>query len=128
MPLNNPRSFREEALFQAVCALCGKRGDFHAHHVVDKQTLRGAGLPDDALYDTRNALRLCPRKCHFQFEARMVEIPLNHLLDQNIEYAVEVLGRGKAYNYLRRQYSGSDPRVEAILGGGDGAGTRPVQG
>lgn len=110
----NPASFWNEARFQVSCFICGKPGDFHAHHVVDKQTLRREyGRTGDSLYDTRNAMRL-HRYCHFQFENSRAEIPLTKLKDCMIEYAVEVMGL-RAYDYLKRYYSGDDERVEAIL-------------
>lgn len=110
----NPRSFWEEARYQMVCALCGKPGDFHAHHVVAKNYLRRSyGLTGDALYDTRNALRM-HRLCHFQFEHAMLELPMTKLLDPNIEYAFEILG-AHAFDYLQRQYTGDDPRVTRAL-------------
>lgn len=110
----NSHSFWLAAQFQAVCFICGKPGDFHAHHVVDKQLLRREyGRTGDALYDTRNAMRL-HRHCHFQFENSRIEIPLKKLKDEMIEYAVEVMGL-RAYDYLKRYYSGDDERVEAII-------------
>lgn len=110
----NPRSFWEEARYQLVCAICGKPGDFHAHHIVDKQVLKNDyGITGDALYDTRNALRL-HRHCHFQFHNGRVEIPLSKLKDEMIEYAQQIMGQ-RAYDYLKRYYSGRDERVEAII-------------
>lgn len=110
----NPSSFWNEARFQLVCFICGKPGDFHAHHVVDKQTLRNDyGITGDAAYDTRNAMRL-HRHCHLQFENSRIDIPLTKLTDSMIEYAQEVMGT-RAYDYLKRYYSGHDERVEAII-------------
>lgn len=115
----NPQSFHAEARWQGVCAWCGKGGPYHAHHVVDQQTLKGLGISGNALYDPRNALRLCARTCHFQFEwggVAKIELPLTHLPDAAIAYAAEVfVDPGKAYNYLTRRYVGSDPRVDALL-------------
>lgn len=118
-PIANPHSFHNEARFQRVCALCElPGGTFQAHHVVDKATLRDkCGLRGNALYDTRNALRLCEglrtRRCHMQFENRRVAIPTSKLLDDNIAYAAEVLGPLRAVSYLRAEYddSAGDPRI-----------------
>lgn len=115
MPVANPESFRLEARFQAVCAACGKAQPYHAHHVVDQAILRNrCGLRGNALYDTRNALRLCQAlgdpgcRCHFQHEGRMRVVKTKELTDGNVEYAFEVLG-DYAPDYLRREYDDSDP-------------------
>lgn len=118
-PIANPKSFREEAKWQRVCAKCGAGGAFHAHHVVDKAILRNrCGLRGNALYDTRNALRLCEgldgKRCHLNFENRGVRLSTRRLTDDNIEYAFEVLG-AYAYDYLRQEYddvTDPDPRLE----------------
>jgi hypothetical protein len=118
-PICDPHSFWEEARYQSVCAMCEKPGEFHAHHVVDKQTLRNrCGIPkkDKRLYDTRNALRLCAGldgdQCHMQFENERIEIPTSKLTDDNIRYAFEKLGVWAA-DYLRQEYDDStpDPRI-----------------
>lgn len=118
----NPSSFRNEAQWQRVCAVteCHRAGPFHAHHVVDQAELRNrCGLRGNALYDTRNSLRLCQslgdanQRCHFQHEGRMRVVKTTELLDQNIEYAFEVLG-AYALDYLRAQYDDTepDPRIQ----------------
>jgi hypothetical protein len=121
VPVANPASFRAEARWQIACAACGAVGvPFHAHHVVDKQTLKSWGISGHALYDTRNAMRLCEgldtRKCHMRFEKKVAgyEIPLTALSDENIEYAFEVGGL-RAYDYLHREYAGPDLRCERKL-------------
>jgi hypothetical protein len=106
--ISDSRSFYLEARSQVVCANCQTGARFHAHHVLDKQTLRKRGEP---LYDTRNALRLCTR-CHMQFEwagPGKVAIPVAKLLDINICYLWEVLGVA-SQNYLTRRYGGLDLR------------------
>lgn len=112
-PICNPRSFREEARFQIVCAVCRKPGRFHAHHVVDKQTLKAYGVTGNRQYDTRNALRLCQTfadaaRCHFSHENRLRIVKTSELLDANIEYAFEVL-KVYAYDFLRQEYDDSEP-------------------
>src|ERR1700757_1303065 len=96
-----------------ICAVCGKGGAFHAHHVVDKGWLKARGMPEN---DTRNALRLCVR-CHMQHEwagPGKVDIPLAKLQDQNICYAFEAMGDGAAV-YLERHYTGLDDRLRRHL-------------
>lgn len=116
----NSQSFHAEAMYQRVCQnpSCNRAGPFHAHHAVDKQTLKGWGVPRVEWDDTRNAMRLCEgldtNRCHFQFENRRIEIPLTALSDDNIEYAFEK-GGARAYDHLKREYSGDDPRVELKL-------------
>lgn len=103
-----------------VCARCGKPGPFHAHHVVDQGTLRSWGIPKKDRHDTRNAMRLCEGldtdHCHMHFEKKKAgfEIPLAKLSDDQIDYAFEV-GGIRAYNFLHREYTGTDPRVERKL-------------
>lgn len=125
MSVQNPASFHDEARWQRVCANCGATGSFHAHHVIDKQTLRrklGCGKRDPRLYDTRNSLRLCeglngPR-CHMNSEwggVSRVKVPTSRLRDANIEYAFEILG-AYAADYLRHEYDdeAGDPRILAL--------------
>lgn len=107
--ISNAASFRAEARWQRVCAICGAGGAFQAHHVVPKHVLRRLGLP---LYDPRNALRLCTQ-CHMLFEwggPGKVPIPVLRLTDQNICYVWETLG--VAVVRLERKYGNfnHDPR------------------
>jgi hypothetical protein len=122
-PVQNPKSFRMEARAQIVCAYCGKARPFQAHHVVDKGELKKVGLKGNALYDTRNALRLCEDitqfiqgRCHYQFENRRIRIATWMLKDCNIEYAFEVLG-AYAFDYLTQEYVGAldDSRIRRQL-------------
>lgn len=113
-PISNPESFWNEARFQRVCQRpdCHQAGAFHAHHVVAKGILRDRHhIPQSRLYDTRLAMRLCPISCHFQFENRMIEIPLTALQPMHFEVAFEFMGMA-AFDYLRGRYSGDDPRLE----------------
>jgi hypothetical protein len=121
--VQDPRSFWLEARSQVVCAYCGKPRSFHAHHAVDRCTLRIYGVTGVAEFDTRNALRLCDDlmdgiegRCHLQFENRRIAISTSMLKDCNIEYAFEIMGAA-AYDYLHREYANADldPRVELQL-------------
>jgi hypothetical protein len=112
--ISNPKSFRNEARWQRVCAVCQKGGDFHAHHVVDKAILKNrCGLRGIQLYDTRNALRLCQalgdpdRRCHFQHENRRRVVKTTELTQENLEYAFLMLGE-YASDYLRDEYDDSE--------------------
>jgi hypothetical protein len=110
--VSNPQSFLAEAQFQRVCAVCGDGGPFHSHHVVSKQALKARGLVD-ALYDPRNALRLCAgldgNQCHMRFENRQLQIPTLSLTFDNICFMWDVLGVA-GVNYLDRYYTGADRR------------------
>lgn len=122
MPVQNTAAFHDEARWQRACANCGATGAFHAHHVVDKQTLKkyisGCSKNDKRLYDTRNALRLCDgldtRRCHMNMEwgNGRVRVSTSKLTDDNIAYAWEILGP-YAIAYLRTNYDDSkaDPRI-----------------
>lgn len=122
--VQDPRSFWLEARSQLVCAYCGKPRPFHAHHAVDRNTLKLYGRTGVALFDTRNALRLCDDllagiegRCHLQFENRRIAVSTLMLKDCNIDYAYEVMGQA-AYDYLRREYAvADDPRVGLQLAG-----------
>jgi hypothetical protein len=109
MAVSNPASFRAEARWQRVCAVCGAGGRYEGHHVVPKQLLRRLKLP---LHDPRNALRLCP-PCHDKFEPGGVyklRIDAKCLTDANMCYLWETLGTTVVQ--LERKYSSieTDPR------------------
>jgi len=109
--ISNPQSFHAEAQFQRVCATCGKAGVFEAHHVVSKQRLKREGY-SGLLYDTRNALRLCP-DCHGRFTGG-TRIPTHALTDDNMCFTWLVLGPA-GQNYLERLYTGIDRRFSLHL-------------
>lgn len=119
-PVCNRPSFRAEATYQRVCAVCLKPGPFNPHHVVYEQDLvRHAGLSGNQLYDTRNALRICTENvtnCHSRHHSRTRTIRTDELTDDNIAYAFEALGEWAA-DYLRRKYDDSsvDLRIERAL-------------
>jgi hypothetical protein len=81
------------------------------HHVVYRQEVRREG---GDIWDGRNALALCD-SCHSRHHARSAVFPIAALRDENFEFARELLGGPKAYEYLRRRYAGADPRLEALL-------------
>jgi len=112
-PIANYESFRAEARYQGLCAVLGTGGDFLAHHVVYEQVLKNRlRLRGNALYDTRNALRLS-KKAHDNHHHAHRKVRTVELLDQNIEYAFVALG-AYAGDYLRRYYDDvtqPDPRI-----------------
>jgi hypothetical protein len=111
-PLGARASFFNEARYQGKCAVTGKTGRWHPHHVIRWQDLKRMGLPR---YDRRNALRLC-EQVHVDHTSSMHKIRTIFLLDCNIGYAVEVMGAERAVQYLRRYYIDTvpDPRLEAL--------------
>lgn len=113
--ISNPKSFRTEAQYQRVCAVCGSSHRFHAHHVVYEQVLaRYTDLVRGELYDTRNSLRVCGL-CHFAHHNASQKIPTKKLLAANIEYAFMALG-AYAADWLRRYYddTDADPRISEL--------------
>lgn len=113
--IDDPHSFAVEAQAMLVCAVCHTARPWQAHHVVQKQRLRRERAP---LYSPDIALRVCAGRadcCHERHTTHQAVIPLGALRDQNIAFAARWLGPGPAYEYLTRYYSGTDPRVDALL-------------
>jgi hypothetical protein len=106
---DNRRLFQDAAWNQKVCAVTGKAGPWHPHHVVYEQHLRDRNLP---IYDGRNALRVNPQ-AHWAHHKSRPKIKTSQLLDVNIDYAFDVLGPYAA-DYLRRYYDDSDPDPRII--------------
>ena len=104
------RDFHLAAAAQRICQRAGCRSTEFAggHHVIYQQELKRIGR-EDALWDKRNALRLCPR-CHGDNHG-LYQVKLTDLTDANYEFAFEVLGE-RASDYLRTKYDGDDPRLE----------------
>jgi hypothetical protein len=99
-----------------ICG-CGARGV--KHHVVAVQKLRElAGRdPDRELLlglDARNLVRVAP-SCHGNHHNASRRLQLRWLPDSVFEFAAEVMGSGPAYEYLRRYYDGTDPRLTNLL-------------
>lgn len=117
MEHDSPDRFWLEAKYQGGCAVCGKGGrlTWEAHHVIHEQECTKAGIPRHA---PRNVLRVCAKgadRCHERHHSGARRIPLAFLRQDNIDFAVDWLGAGRAYNYLTRHYSGADPRVDGLL-------------
>lgn len=82
-----------------------------AHHVVYQQRVRSAGGDPG---DLRNLILVGDDE-HERHHNRSRPFPLTRLPDSAFEFAAELLGRGSAYNYLRRRYAGDDPRLANLL-------------
>jgi hypothetical protein len=89
----------------------GVRG-LYLHHIVYRQKVVREG---GDVWDGRNALTICG-SCHGKHHTRSRVLPLSVLPSSAFAFAVELLGAGAAYNYLRRRYDGDDPRLDALLG------------
>lgn len=89
---------------------CSSRA-VHEHHVVYRQHwLRDGGELDDP----RNLVPMCFR-CHERHHSGIARLPLWVLPDAVFVALPEVLGAGRAYEYLGRRYSGRDLRHDALL-------------
>jgi hypothetical protein len=109
---------------------CGKQTGLQLHHVVYQQELRrvvreehkAAGLagPPDIIRemtlrgDVRNMVPV-GRRCHAAHHNRSKPYELRRLPDSAFEFAAELMGTGRAYEYLRRRYAGDDARLDALL-------------
>jgi hypothetical protein len=89
----------------------GGSGKLEQHHVVYVQHVRAEG---GNAGDPRDGLTLCTI-CHTRHHRRVAPVRLSALRDETFEFARELLGGPKAYEYLRRRYAGADPRLEALL-------------
>lgn len=112
--LGDRAGFLAAARDQGKCQVTGATGwGWHPHHVIYEQHLIRAGLP---VYDPRNVLRVS-ENAHANHHHRVRCIRTLELRRENIDYAVEKLGAGRALDYLRRYYDDTtdpDPRLVAI--------------
>jgi hypothetical protein len=118
-PLQTRGAFREEALWQRVCAVCQRPGPYHAHHTIHEQELARRNWPT---WDERNALRICNEgveNCHSRHHWKVRPIRTVELLDMNVALAFEVMGLYGA-DWLRRYYDDMtepDPRISQLQSG-----------
>lgn len=116
----------------AQCIACSDCA-VQRHHVVYAQALRAharsrevadaAGIGDrrprrslsTLMADERNLVAVC-KKCHERHHSRFVPLSASALPDSVFEFAVELMGNGAAFEYLRRRYLGPDPRLDVLLG------------
>lgn len=90
---------------------CGERA-VQEHHVVYAQEL--VRLGGWGLLDARNLVPVA-LLCHGRHHSRQAPYVLSRLPDSVFEFAAEVMGAGRAYNYLGRRYAGEDRRLDALL-------------
>jgi hypothetical protein len=102
-----------------ICG-CGNPADI-SHHVIRRQDLRQA-VKEDWIFATYEELVLDPRNmvpmaqsCHERHHSRSRPLRLSVLPDEAFEFAADVLGAGRAFNYLRRGYTGDDSRLSQLL-------------
>lgn len=115
---------------RCVCG-CPRRA-VQRHHCVTQARLRQAAQeaaradPEGPCWERRfGALRASQRNlvwiavechaAHHHHGVRQRRLRLAVLPDSVFEFAAEVLGAARAYNYLRRRYAGSDMRLEFLL-------------
>lgn len=94
---------------------CGERA-VHRHHVVTAQVIRRERGNER---DARNLVPVC-FACHAAHHNRAAPFELAMLPDSVFEFAVELLGVGAAYEYLRRFHAGHDERLEGLVRGDRG--------
>jgi hypothetical protein len=109
---NEPRWYSTMRDYCQSPSCLGARGCLAQHHICYAQTV---GREDGDLFDPRNGMTLCT-SCHLKHHNRHAVLPLTALPSPAFEYAAELLGPEKAYNYLQRRYAGDDPRLDALLG------------
>lgn len=93
------------------CLVCKSRKGLVLHHSTYEKEIRRCG---GNKWEPNAGITLC-ENCHWsQHSPKGIRLPLASLRDENIQYAFSLMGP-RAYDYLRRFYSGSDPRVEDLL-------------
>lgn len=112
-PKAKPDRAAWDASLGKVCEFpgCEARDGLKNHHVIHQQHVRGAKGDE---WDPLNAFTIC-RSHHRAHHDRRNVIPLTALGNSVFVFAVELWGCGKTYAYLRRYYSGSDPRMDMLL-------------
>lgn len=91
---------------------CAATRGLALHHIVYRQAVCREGGDE---WDPRNALTLCER-CHASHHGRgRWVVPVWVLSDDALAFAVELLGRPAAFEYLRRRYRGEDVRLDELL-------------
>lgn len=94
---------------RCVCG-CGRTALPYRHHAIYQQH-----IPPSTRKDERNLVAVS-FDCHGAHHLQSRKLRLAVLPDSVFEFGREVLGPGKAYNFLRRRYAGEDPRLDALLG------------
>lgn len=113
-------AFWEEGRWQASCAVrdCpDKPGSWDVHHVCYAQHVRA--IDPSQVDDPRNSLRVTNGGfklggCHGRHHGRQRKIKVSELRDDNIVFAIELMGRGPAQNYFERYYDDDGCLVERL--------------
>lgn len=95
---------------------CGKRAQT-LHHAITQQEIRRNARGRDVpalLADQRNLVPVNDR-CHGNHHSRARPYQLGMLPASVFDFALEVLGAGRAHGYLARHYNGMDLRLDALL-------------
>jgi len=85
------------------CDYLDDQRPLHGHHVIARQVLARAGLPE---YDARLRMNLCER-CHMNSEFGLAnrKIPIEKVPEIALAYAVRILGEAFVADYVRRHYN-----------------------
>ena len=110
---------RDLAIHPRQCRQCGEGRGLTLHHCVYRQELRRIAAGDRGYFarvdvDYRNLIPLC-EECHAMHHQRVRPLPLVVLPDAVYAFARDLMGDGRAYNYLARHYAGEDARLEALI-------------
>jgi 5-methylcytosine-specific restriction endonuclease McrA len=84
---------------EGKCRVCGSRWKLQGHHTLYRQHLRAEGADE---WDLRGQLTVCGR-CHRDHHAAVKRIPVSALRDDNIVFALDLLGE-RAIGYIGRYY------------------------
>lgn len=93
------------------CIACAGRA-VHRHHTIYEQHIEREG---GDVADDRNLVWVC-FQCHGAHHGRSAPLELGMLPDSVFAFAFDLLGPA-SFDYMRRRYSGDDPRLEALLSG-----------
>jgi hypothetical protein len=107
-----------EAVTDPAPCVCGcGRWTRIRHHCLYRQELRWHARHDfhKLVQDPRNLVYVHPA-CHAAHHNRQKPLRLAVLPDSVFAFAVEVMGAGPAYEYIRRRYQGEDERLDGLLG------------
>lgn len=110
---------RELAIHPRQCRQCAEGVGLQLHHAIYRQELRHLAAGDRRRFakldaDYRNLFPLC-EECHAAHHQRVRVLPLVVLPDSVYAFAKDVMWPERAYEYLRRRYSGEDERLDALL-------------
>lgn len=105
---------RWKMVHYGTCAVCGKQGQLLRHHIFTLQAVKREKKGPEFEYDPRNAMEVgmwCPTRCHANHHAGSHRILTSLVSDEALEFGAELMGPQRAAAYIRRYYSGDDPRL-----------------